>query len=263
MDQLATACINGVWPPFCGLWMWLRRTDRWPCYPSFSNPSTSIPMEHMAWRFWMTKQSNGCSAPAPRSSAAQQWIEKTRSNDEELATGCIVGLVVDNLSECMTRKCVLFYLSNTLSLCVLLPVCKTPSCEEVYRSIQLVKVELRGSIYVRVHGLRRTRHGIYEVSWKATATCRQSCTKAGKSCRCYVWARQYVCTCTHKNRKVISERWLQANWSMLCRCNAWCHRWSAVKRMPIAYGKAYQIISPNLYVLPISSRYLMPWLETI
>jgi len=31
----------------------------------------------------MMRQSIGCSTPAPRSSAAKQWIERTRSNDEE------------------------------------------------------------------------------------------------------------------------------------------------------------------------------------
>jgi len=28
------------------------------------------------WRFWMRRQPNGCSTPAPRSSAAKQWLEE-------------------------------------------------------------------------------------------------------------------------------------------------------------------------------------------
>ena len=38
-DVSAPACTNGVWP-FCGLWG-RRRTNRRPCRPSMSNPSTS------------------------------------------------------------------------------------------------------------------------------------------------------------------------------------------------------------------------------
>jgi len=37
---------------------------------SFTVQSIDFLMECMAWRFWMTRQSNGCSTPAPRSSAA-------------------------------------------------------------------------------------------------------------------------------------------------------------------------------------------------
>jgi len=33
----------------------------------------------------MMRQSNGCSAPDPKSSAAKQWTERTGSNDEEEA----------------------------------------------------------------------------------------------------------------------------------------------------------------------------------
>ena len=33
-------------------------------------------MECMAWRFWTMRQSNGCSTPALRSSAANQWLEE-------------------------------------------------------------------------------------------------------------------------------------------------------------------------------------------
>ena len=35
------ACTNGVWL-LCGLWVWRRRTNRRPCCPPMSNPSTSL-----------------------------------------------------------------------------------------------------------------------------------------------------------------------------------------------------------------------------
>jgi len=41
-------------------------------------------MDCTAWRFWMIRQSNGCSTAAPISSAAKQWLWRTRSKDEEL-----------------------------------------------------------------------------------------------------------------------------------------------------------------------------------
>jgi len=36
--------------------------------------SIDLPMDCMAWRFRMMRQSNGCSTPAPRSSAVKQWF---------------------------------------------------------------------------------------------------------------------------------------------------------------------------------------------
>ena len=38
--------------------------------------SIDLPMDCMAWRFWTMRQVNGCSTPAPRSSAAKQWFEQ-------------------------------------------------------------------------------------------------------------------------------------------------------------------------------------------
>ena len=48
-------------------------------------PIHLLPVEFVAWRFWMTRQSHSCSTPAPRSSAAKakQWITRTGSKDEE------------------------------------------------------------------------------------------------------------------------------------------------------------------------------------
>ena len=57
----APACILG-YVLLCGLWVW-RRTNRPPCRPPLSNPST--PQDYTAWRFWTIRQSNGCWTPAP------------------------------------------------------------------------------------------------------------------------------------------------------------------------------------------------------
>jgi len=35
-----------------------------------------LPTDCTAWRLWTVRQSNGCSTPAPRSSAAKQWFEQ-------------------------------------------------------------------------------------------------------------------------------------------------------------------------------------------
>jgi len=43
----------------------------------FTAQPIDLSMERMAWQFWMMRQSNGCSTPSPRSSAAKEWIERT------------------------------------------------------------------------------------------------------------------------------------------------------------------------------------------
>jgi len=50
----------------------------------FSSTVQSInhSVDCMSWRLWMTRQSNGCSTPAPKPSAAKQWISRVGSNDE-------------------------------------------------------------------------------------------------------------------------------------------------------------------------------------
>ena len=65
--------------PFCGLWMQRRGTDRWPCSPSLSNPSTSLWRacpDGSEWRDneWLLKTCSEC--------AALQCV-RTRSHDEE------------------------------------------------------------------------------------------------------------------------------------------------------------------------------------
>ena len=41
-----------------------------------SNVQCIVLIDWTAWRFWTMRQSNGCQAPAPRSSAAKQWLEE-------------------------------------------------------------------------------------------------------------------------------------------------------------------------------------------
>ena len=66
----------------CVLWVWHRRTNRRPSRPPMSNLSTS-PTDCTAWRFWTMRQPNGCSTPAPKSSAAKQWIKELAQKKEE------------------------------------------------------------------------------------------------------------------------------------------------------------------------------------
>jgi len=54
----------------CGLWVWRRRIKPWNIFP-FTVRSIDHPMQCMAWRFWMMRQSNDCSTPPPISSAAK------------------------------------------------------------------------------------------------------------------------------------------------------------------------------------------------
>ena len=69
----------------CGLWVWRRRTNRRPCRLSSSSvQSIDLPTDCMAWLFRTMKVPNGCSTPAPKSSAAKQWIkEKLVQTKEE------------------------------------------------------------------------------------------------------------------------------------------------------------------------------------
>jgi len=83
---------NGVWP----LLRPVSVTQKNKLSTMFSTnvQSIDLPMDCTAWRFCM-KQSNGCSTPAPRSSAAKQWFcnslkqdptDANKSRDENYAT---------------------------------------------------------------------------------------------------------------------------------------------------------------------------------
>jgi len=74
------SCLHKWYGLLCGLCVAWKN---WPTTMLSSNvQSIELPMDCPAWRFWATRQSNGCSTPAPRFSAAQQWTVTTRSNEE-------------------------------------------------------------------------------------------------------------------------------------------------------------------------------------
>ena len=54
--------------------------------------SIDLPMDCMAWRFWTMRPPNGCSTPAPRSSAAKQWFEQLAQKKKLQAVAADVQL---------------------------------------------------------------------------------------------------------------------------------------------------------------------------
>ena len=70
----APASTNGVWPSLRPVSVAQKNK------PSTTLPSNvqsiDLPMDCTAWWFWTMRQSNGCAASGPRSSAAKQWIEE-------------------------------------------------------------------------------------------------------------------------------------------------------------------------------------------
>ena len=66
----------------CDLWVWRRKTNLSTMLSS-SVLSIDLLMDCTAWQFWAMRQPNGCSKPAPRSSAAKLCIERTGSKYEE------------------------------------------------------------------------------------------------------------------------------------------------------------------------------------
>ena len=74
-DVSAPAHTNGTWPPLRPVTV--AQKNKPSTMLSSNVQSIDLPMDCMAWRFWTMKQPNGCSTPAPRFSAAKQWIEGT------------------------------------------------------------------------------------------------------------------------------------------------------------------------------------------
>jgi len=71
-DVSAPACTNGVWPPLRPVS--LVQKNKPSTMLSSNVQSIDLPTDCTAWRFWTTRQSNGCSTSA--SSAAKQWFEQ-------------------------------------------------------------------------------------------------------------------------------------------------------------------------------------------
>jgi len=70
----APVCTNGVWPPLRPVSV--AQKNKPSTMLSSNVQSIDFPTDCMAWRFWTMRQPNGCSTPAPKSSATKQWIEE-------------------------------------------------------------------------------------------------------------------------------------------------------------------------------------------
>ena len=81
-DVSAPACRNGVWPPPQPVTV--AQKNKPSTMLSSNVQSIDLPMDCMAWRFWMMRQLNGYSTPAPRSSAAKQWFEQLARKKKNL-----------------------------------------------------------------------------------------------------------------------------------------------------------------------------------
>ena len=80
-DVSAPACTNTVWPPLQPVSMAQKNK---PSTMSSSNVvSIDLPTDCMAWRCWTMRQLNGCSTPAPKSSATKQWFQQLAQTKEE------------------------------------------------------------------------------------------------------------------------------------------------------------------------------------
>jgi len=66
-------CTNGVWPPVRPVSVVQKNK---PLTTLSSNVYSIDLMDCTAWRYWRMRQSNGCSTPVPRSSAAKQWLQE-------------------------------------------------------------------------------------------------------------------------------------------------------------------------------------------
>ena len=67
-------CTNGVWHPLRPVSV--AQKNKPSTMLSFNVQSIDLLMDCIAWWFWTMRQSIGCSTPAPRSSAAKQWLEQ-------------------------------------------------------------------------------------------------------------------------------------------------------------------------------------------
>ena len=77
-DVSAHACTNWVWPPLRPVSV--AQNNKLSTMLSSNVQSIDLPMDCLAWRFWTMRQLNGCSTPAPRSSAAKQCFQQLAQN---------------------------------------------------------------------------------------------------------------------------------------------------------------------------------------
>jgi len=72
---------SSVWPPLRPVSV--AQKNKPSTMLSYNVQSIDILMDRTAWRLWTMRQSNDCSTPVPRSSAAWQWLWRTDSREEE------------------------------------------------------------------------------------------------------------------------------------------------------------------------------------
>ena len=108
-DGSAPACTNKVWPPLRS-----ESVKNKPSTMLSSNvQSIDLHMDCMVWRCWTMWQSNGCSTPVPRSSAAKQWFEQLAEKKKE-HTGTFI------LSACFISRGAIFSRRGPHGTCRLL-----------------------------------------------------------------------------------------------------------------------------------------------
>jgi len=110
----APAWTNGVWPPLRPVSVALKNK---PSTMLSSNvQSIDLRMVGTAWWFWTMRQPNGCSTPAPKSTAAKQWCEGLAQKKKWLTTSLtgvyrtkvLTALLSDNWSLCFILQCFIF-----------------------------------------------------------------------------------------------------------------------------------------------------------
>ena len=78
-DVSAPAYTNRVWPPLRPVSV--AQKNKPSTMLSSNVQSIDLLMDCIAWWFWTMRQSNGCSAPAPRSSQAVVWTTVSKEED--------------------------------------------------------------------------------------------------------------------------------------------------------------------------------------
>ena len=84
---------GSAWPPLRPVSV--AQKSKWSTLSSSNVQSIDLPTDCTAWRFWTMKQPNGCSTPAPNSSAAKQWIKELAQTKEDSRTDCTTGIQVN------------------------------------------------------------------------------------------------------------------------------------------------------------------------
>ena len=92
-DVSTPACTNGSWPPLRPVSV--AQKNKSATVLTSTVHSIDLPMDCTSRRFWTMRQSNGCSTPDPRSSAAKQWLEELTQKMKKImlnVVGCSVAL---------------------------------------------------------------------------------------------------------------------------------------------------------------------------